>query len=631
MTTASTQGMEPARSESELLLRVGSSLHAALVVDTEGRIVWMDGPLALASGWREKAPEGHASEEVLAPLPWLTQALRAAFSGEEAICEGDAWGRRMRALVLPVFGEGGGFLGTCTRLSLIAPVSESVDRREALEQELTQTQRQHVEFINNLDGIVWEADASFRFLFVSQQAERLLGYPVQQWMEELDFWKNHIHPEDREWACTFCTRATLECRPHQFEYRMLAADGRIVWLRDIVTVISEDERPLKLRGIMVDVTEQHRVREDLEQTISLLQATLDSTADGVLVADRSRKVTAFNQRFQELWGIPNALLDTRDDEQVLHSVLSQLREPDEFLARVLELYATPEAESSEIIELRDGRILERYSRPHRLGDTIIGRVWSFREVTQHVRAQQERERLLHEAREAIQVRDDFLSIASHELKTPLTPLKLHLQVLKKRVASGQPVPSHHLEKALAQLERLSVLISDLLDTSRIQAGRLDLKHEPLPLGELAREVLAELSPVSSSHTLTYEGPEEALVVLGDRGRLAQVLTNLLENALKYSPTGGTIRVTVQRDGPRALVSVSDEGIGIPPDQRLQLFERFFRARNAPISGFGGLGLGLYICRDIVEHHGGRIWVESEVGRGSTFRFTLPLASGDLRT
>ncbi|MGZ3458862.1 MAG: PAS domain-containing sensor histidine kinase [Archangium sp.] len=262
------------------------------------------------------------------------------------------------------------------------------------------------------------------------------------------------------------------------------------------------------------------------------------------------------------------------------------------------------------------------------GGEVEGGVGIVEDVTEQRIAEAERGRLFREAQEAIRVRDDFLTIASHELKTPLTPLKLHLQALKLKVASGRAVPAQHAERALAQVARLSGLINDLLDTSRIQAGRLELKHEPVPLRELTREVLADLRQVSEHHPLEYEEPGEELVIQGDRGRLAQVLVNLLENALKYSPLGGTIRITLERDGAHARVSVTDAGIGIPPDQRAHLFERFFRARNAPISGFGGLGLGLYICRDIVERHGGRIWVESEVGYGSTFRFTLPVAEVD---
>ncbi|WNG18726.1 ATP-binding protein [Cystobacter fuscus] len=498
---------------------------------------------------------------------------------------------------------------------------------EEVAQELTRFDREHVELTDTVDGIVWSTDASFRFTFVSKQAERLLGYPTHKWMQEPDFWVKHLHPEDQEWAPAFCMKAAMECRPHELEYRMIAEDGRVVWLRDIVTVIAEDGAPRELRGIMVDVTEHRRAREHLEHMVSLLRATLDSTTDGVFVVDRRRRVTAYNGRFLELWRISDEFRKDWDSEKMLTYALTQVRHPEQFRERILALYAASEQESFDIVEMLDGRILERYSRPQRLGDTIVGRVWSYRDVTAERRAQAERERLLHEAEEAIRVRDDFLSIASHELKTPLTPLKLHLQVLRQRAVSGQPFPLQHVEKALAQVVRLSGLINDLLDTSRIQAGRLELKHEPMPLQHLTREVFADFRPVSPHHTLEYEEPDETLTIQGDRGRLAQVLVNLLENAIKYSPTGGTIRLTVERYGAQALVSVTDRGIGIPSDQMAHLFERFFRARNAPISGFGGLGLGLYICRDIVERHGGRIWVESEAGAGSTFRFTLPVMEG----
>ncbi|QRN95123.1 PAS domain S-box protein [Archangium violaceum] len=612
-----------------LLLQVGASLQAMLIVDSHGQVVWMDEALATANGWKDGESEEQAAEEVLGSLPWLLTALRTAFTGKEAIAEGESQGQRTRAVVLPVFGNKGQLLGACARLSpLESTPPVPTPPVEELRQELTQTQRQYDELIHNIDGIVWEADTSFRFTFVSQQAERLLGYPIQQWMQEPDFWRKHVHPDDRDWACSFCVKATWECRPHEFEYRMIAADGRIVWLRDIVTVKSENGSPLKLQGIMVDVTEQSQARERLEHTVSLLRATLDSTADGVLVTDRHQRITAFNQKFQDLWRIPDAPLDTRDGKQLLAALLPKVQHPEQYATRVRELYATPELEGFDTVELRDGHILERYSRPQRLGDTTIGRVWSFRDVTAERRAQAERERLLHEAHEAIRVRDDFLSIASHELKTPLTPLKLHLQMLKQRSATGQPLPPQLAERALAQVGRLSALISDLLDASRVEAGRLEMQRVPVHLREVIREVLEQLRPVSPHHTLEYEACAEDVLVQGDPGRLEQVMTNLLENALKYSPTGGEIRVTVNRTGKEVLVSVADSGIGIPADQQAHLFERFFRARNAPISGFGGVGLGLYICRDIIERHGGRIWVESEAGRGSTFRFTLPLMAGE---
>ncbi|WP_073566457.1 ATP-binding protein [Archangium sp. Cb G35] len=521
----------------------------------------------------------------------------------------------------------GELIGTVRVLSPPHPpegVKHTAPSIDEMLQEITRTQRMHEELIDAIDGIVWETDANFRFTFVSKQAERILGYPIRQWMEDPGFWLEHLHPEDRDWASAYCMKSAKECRAHEFEYRMVAANGTSVWLRDIVTVVSENGVPRQLRGIMVDVTAQRRARTDLEQTVSLLRATLDSTADGIIVLTQDWHITAVNGRFQKLWNIPDTMLEGRDGRVLSEYMRAQMENAEQVHPRTQQLLASPEQEGVDDLELRDGRVIERYSRPQRLGDTIVGRVWTYRDVTVERRAQAESERLLREAREAIRVRDDFLSIASHELKTPLTPLKLHLQVLKHRMADGQPVPAQHVDKALTQVARLSGLIKDLLDTSRIQAGRLELRHEPVSLRELTHEVLADLRAISPHRSLEYEEPAEPLLIQGDRGRLAQVLVNLLENALKYSPTGGTIRVHVERDGAQALVSVSDSGIGIPPDQKALLFERFFRARNAPISGFGGLGLGLYICRDIVERHGGRIWVESEVGNGSTFHFTLPV-------
>ncbi|WP_240359108.1 PAS domain-containing sensor histidine kinase [Pyxidicoccus trucidator] len=501
------------------------------------------------------------------------------------------------------------------------PSLGSTDLRESA-QALSQVQREHEELIDSVDGIVWEADASFRFLLVSRQAERLLGYPVERWYQEPDFWVSHIHPDDREQAASYCRSAVEKCLAHEFEYRMIAADGRVVWLRDIVTVVSDEGRPRRLRGIMVDSTVQHATQEHLERTVSVLEATLESTADALLVVDRDGQVLACNRQFQQLWGITDAHL-TAGDVPMLQAVRERLKDPERFLERVRQLYASPAAESFDVVELRDGRVLERYSMPKRQRGAITGRVWSFRDVSARVQAEREREHLLRDAHEAIQVRDDFLSIASHELKTPLTPLRLQLQRLKQEVESGQSVAPGRVDKALGQVRRLSALVNDLLDASCVGAGRMELQRTPLSLPELVREVFSDFLGVSDSHALTYEGPDEDVLIQGDRGRLAQVLTNLLENALKYSPLGGAVHVTLTHSGGDAVVTVADSGIGIPKEEQAHLFERFFRARNAPVSGFGGLGLGLYICRDIIERHGGHIWVESELGRGSVFHVSLP--------
>ncbi|WP_163778463.1 PAS domain-containing sensor histidine kinase [Myxococcus vastator] len=477
--------------------------------------------------------------------------------------------------------------------------------------------------VDNVDGIVWEADLSLHFVFVSKQAERLLGYPVEQWLTEPDFWVEHLHPDDRDWASASCRSAVEQRLPHEFEYRMLAADGSVVWLRDLVTVLSRDGRAYRLHGLMVDVTEQRQAKERLEQTVSLLEATLDSTADGLLVVDQDGHITARNRQFEQLWGLTGLTACTQD-AALLTAVRKKLKDPDAFFSRVQALYEQPSQESFDIVELRDGRTLERYSLPQRRRGLITGRVWSFRDITERVHAQRMQERLLDEAHEAIRVRDDFLSMAAHELKTPLTPLRLHLQLLKRTMEAKEPIAPERVDKAMAQVHRLSALVNDLVDATSVEAGRLKLQREPVSLLALAREACSEFRALSAAHACTCELPQEDLVVMGDRGRLSQVLANLLENAVKYSPLGGTVRISLSRADGDAVLSVADGGIGISQEDQAHLFGRFFRASNAPVSGFGGLGLGLYICRDIIERHGGHIWVDSELGRGSTFHVSLPV-------
>ncbi len=270
---------------------------------------------------------------------------------------------------------------------------------------------------------------------------------------------------------------------------------------------------------------------------------------------------------------------------------------------------------------RLGALLLAAATPGRFGDDdlLLGE-----ELARRASMALENARLYSDARRAIKLRDDFLSIASHELKTPLTPLVLKLQIAARRLKSGTPVDLTVLEAAIRNVERLTALINDLLDATRIEAGRLELKLRKLTLAPLVREMATTFqTDAGRPIELSIEGDP---VVTADPGRIEQVLTNLLDNALKYSPHDGAVRVRLWVAGGEALFSVSDEGIGIPPAERERLFQRFFRAENAQSAAYG-LGLGLYICRDIVERHGGRIWVESKEGEGSTFLVALPLNGG----
>ena len=227
-----------------------------------------------------------------------------------------------------------------------------------------------------------------------------------------------------------------------------------------------------------------------------------------------------------------------------------------------------------------------------------------------------------------QLKDEFIGMAAHELRNPLAALKgfvemLHVQSLR---GLGGPLADWQqwaLEEITVATDRLLDLTEALLDVTRIQAGRLVLRQAPCDLVALARKVVLQIQNTTQHHTIRLQAEAESLEVCIDAIRIEQVLTNLLHNAVKYSPAGGIIEVTIQidRDQRLVVVRVQDHGLGIPADQQSHLFQRFARAHNA--QGIVGAGLGLYLCRELVERHGGHIWFESVEGQGSTFFISLP--------
>jgi signal transduction histidine kinase len=238
----------------------------------------------------------------------------------------------------------------------------------------------------------------------------------------------------------------------------------------------------------------------------------------------------------------------------------------------------------------------------------------------------ENARLYREAQEAIRLRDEFLSIASHELKTPLTPLSLKLQMLAREVRKQPESPfrssvEDYIAIGSRQVKKLSELVNDLLDVARIAGGRLRLELAEVNLGTLVREVVGrhEAEAVRAGSPLVLEAQETA-VGCWDRLRLEQVITNLVDNAIKYG-AGRPIHVQLEADADQVHLRVVDEGIGIEPEHLSRIFERFVRAVSD--RHYGGLGLGLYITRTIVEAMGGSIQVESTPDQGATFTVVLP--------
>ncbi len=234
----------------------------------------------------------------------------------------------------------------------------------------------------------------------------------------------------------------------------------------------------------------------------------------------------------------------------------------------------------------------------------------------------ENSRLYGESQQAVALRDDFISAASHELKTPVTSLKIYTEMLLRQADQrGDDKSSRHLGTMNAQIERLTVLISDLLDVSKIEAGRLELRQEMFDPRRLVEEVV-ETIQATTTHCIEMTGHADRPVV-GDWERLGQVFTNLLTNAVKYSPRADRIVVRVGEDPESVTVEVEDFGIGMDAEHLEKVFDRFYRVSSTDEKTFPGLGMGLFISHEIVRRHGGSLGVTSEKGRGSVFRVVLP--------
>jgi PAS domain S-box-containing protein len=241
---------------------------------------------------------------------------------------------------------------------------------------------------------------------------------------------------------------------------------------------------------------------------------------------------------------------------------------------------------------------------------IIGVTGASREVTEQVELEQRK--------------DNFISIASHELKTPITVLRGFTQLLTRQFdQQGTQEPVSMLLKMDAQISRLVKLIDELLDASKIQAGRLDYEEESVDLDALVHETVEILQGSNPTHSLRVSGATHT-IILGDKDRLGQVLTNLITNAVKYSPQANSVDISLSSTKEAALINVRDYGVGIASTHQKHIFDRFYRVQDSSNKTFKGLGMGLYIAQEIVKRHGGDLTVESEEGQGSTFTVSLPL-------
>jgi signal transduction histidine kinase len=378
---------------------------------------------------------------------------------------------------------------------------------------------------------------------------------------------------------------------------------------------------------------EQKAQSEAERNV--VNAVLDSTRDGIIMFDAAGKLVVANERWEELFGVPRWSVAGATAERVLGLIGPLAADPQRLGERLRALLAAPDADPEvppparrdaspwEMPEREvptfeflwpQKRFLRCYTAPVRDPDgKSLGRLVVFQDIT--------KERTSEELKSAL------VSTVTHELRTPLAAIKGYARTLLIEDAGwDEPTREEFLTTIAEESDKLGELVDNLLETSQIEAGVLQVARRPLLLAPLVERVAARHRAQDPSHPIAVELPPDLPVVDADPRRLEQVLHNLIENARKYSGAGYPIRVTATADGDHVRVTVADRGIGIAPEHLDHIFERFYRVDNSLVRRAGGTGLGLTICRGIVEAHSGRLWAESEPDYGSAFHFTVPVST-----
>jgi len=457
-------------------------------------------------------------------------------------------------------------------------------------------------------------------------AEKILGYKREDILDKVHF-KDLIHPDEHERALrNIQERAAENKRYPNSPFRLKKADGSYIDTEINGAIIYDTEgHPKSYLAIMRDVTERKRAEEALEKSFSLLRATLDSTADGILVVDGDGKIASYNKKFVELWRIPDNVLTARNDDKALSYVLDQLKEPEAFVRKVQELYARPGAESHDILEFKDGRVFERYSQSQQVGGKSVGRVWSFRDITE--RKQLEQQVMQAQKMESI---GTLAGGIAHDFNNLLGGILGYASLMKSKIAKDHEA-FNYANIIETSATRAAELTAQLLAFAR--GGKYEVTV--LNLNAIINETLEIIGrTIDKSIEIETHLQEGLSTVEADAVQIEQVVMNLCVNARDAMPDGGRLiietgieRLTEEhvhshmgaKEGLYVGMSVTDTGIGMTKETVERIFEPFFTTKEKG----KGTGLGLSMVYGVVKNHGGYVRVYSEPGEGSAFKVYLP--------
>lgn len=636
--------------------------------DQDLRYAYINTFLADLNGLPPEEHLGRSIAEVLpgvAPLvePILKQVLETGkavinveVSGEPASLPGRQ--RHVLASYYPIELHESGQCG-------VGAVIVEITRQKELEQELSRRERELKRIVENAPDIIARFDRNMRHLFVNPAVERATGISSQDFIgksnaelgvppEIYRFW--HIHLNQ-----VFQTGQKVT-----IEFDFPTPTGTRYYESHLVPELASDGTVESVLSMTRDITDLKRAQERmrfLAEASVLLSTSLDysTTLDNVarLVVPNLADFCVVDLIDAE--GMPSGLVVAHRDpakEELLRQIRQQMPvSPDYPGSPIGQVIRTRRpVYIPEVPESLFRFYIEHLTHLDDLGSLIPGsliavplisrdRLWGVltlgistpgfytpedlsmtEELARRAAIAIDNASLYQDACQAIQLRDQFLSVVAHELKTPVTALLGYAQLLQRRLKREQllnPRDQQAFDRLAEQVARLHDMTNGLLDLSRIQAGTLTFDPRPLDVGEVVRRLVEELQLTLEHHRIDISDPDEPLLIEGDEMRLRQVFSNLLQNAVKYSPQHSEVTVELARHGKYVSIAVRDYGIGIPAEDLQNIFTLFYRASNTKRTGLGGIGVGLAVVKEVIVLHGGSVEVESTEGAGSTFRVLLP--------
>ena len=492
---------------------------------------------------------------------------------------------------------------------------KDVTQQKQIEAALRLTEERFGLAMHATRDLFWDWEIATNRVWVNDALHTEMGYPASA-RPTIEGWVDAMHPADRDRVLATMNAALADgSQSWTEEYRIARFDRSYAYVMDRTYILRDEYGlPYRIAGCLTDITPRREAQEELERLSAQNRLILASAADGIYGVDREGRTTFVNPAAVDLLGWTSEELLGRSLHDVVHF-------KDERGAPIAldgcELHKTLRFSTSSttrsVYWKKDGTPLSVEISTEPMCDAsgaIVGAVLTFRDITRRVAVDQ--------------MKDEFISVVSHELRTPLTSIRGALGLIVGGRAGEVPEKMNRmLEIAVSNTDRLVRLINDILDIERMDSGKITLARRLCHAEELIQEALESVKPLADHAGVRLEQAPSRGVLFADADRLVQTLTNLIGNAIKFSPRDTTVTIAAELMGEDVRFSVTDQGRGIPREKLAAIFERFQQVDASDSRQRGGSGLGLAICRTIVSQHGGEIWAESEPGKGATFYFTLP--------